>query len=117
MERALINRTCEREVAHGSASLGTRTPSFRGSGTRRGYERMFYRSGVPGLTREQRHAMARALIRAAEHFEARAQAIDHQAAGWRKGRPGDSSPVVAETLHGAARELRKWADQCASPQC
>jgi hypothetical protein len=75
---------------------------------------MFYCAGVPGLTQEQTQAMARALSRAAEHFEARAQAIDHQVAGWRKVRPGDSSPVVAQTLHGAARELRKWAEQCVS---
>jgi len=56
--------------------------------------------------------MARALNRAAQHFDFRAEAIDRQTAGWRKGRPGDSSPVVAQTLHGVARELRMWADSC-----
>jgi len=75
---------------------------------------MFYPAGMPRLTQEQGKAMARALIRAAEHFEGRAQAIDLQIAGWRKGRPSDSSPAVAQTLHGVARELRKWADQCES---
>lgn len=70
--------------------------------------------GMPGLSEEHRKAMARALNRAAEQFDVRAQAIDQQVAGWRKGRPGDSSPIVAHTLHGVARELRKWAEQCVS---
>jgi hypothetical protein len=67
---------------------------------------------MAGLPFEHRKAMARALTRAAEHFDTRAQAIDRQTEGWRKGRPGDSSPVVAQTLHGVARELRTWADRC-----
>ena len=67
---------------------------------------------MAGLPFEHRKAMARALIRAAEHFDTRARAIDRQIEGWRKGRPGDSSPVVAQTLHSVARELRTWADRC-----
>jgi predicted kinase len=76
------------------------------------YERMFYPADMAALNHERRRAMAQALHRAAEHFEVRAQAIDQQVARWRKGRPGDSSPIVAQTLHGVARELRVWADRC-----
>ncbi len=56
--------------------------------------------------------MPSALRRAADHFEARARGTDDRVAGWRKMRPGDDSPVVAQTLHQVAAELRRWADQC-----
>jgi hypothetical protein len=67
---------------------------------------------VSPLSPVQRDAMARALNRAAEHFDNRAKLIDQRVANWRKGRPGDDSPVVAHTLHGVAGQLRRWADQC-----
>lgn len=61
---------------------------------------------------EQREAMARALSRAADLFDARAKGIDDRVATWRKDRPRDDSPTVARTLHEVARELRSWADRC-----
>ena len=67
---------------------------------------------VPALTEEQRRAMAGALNRAADHFDERARVIDQQMANWRKYRPCDPSPIVAQTMHGVARELRGWAERC-----
>ena len=75
-------------------------------------EQMFYGEGMPGLSSGQRRAMARALERAADRFDERARGIDERVARWRKNRPDDSSPVVAQTLHSVAKDLRSWADRC-----
>jgi len=60
----------------------------------------------------QPQAMARALNRAAEHFDNRAKVIDQRVVGWRKGRPDDDSPVMAHTLHAVAGQLRLWGEMC-----
>jgi hypothetical protein len=60
--------------------------------------------------------MARALERAADLFDERARGIDQRVARWRKYRPDDSSPVIAETLHDVARDLRSWARRCLAGQ-
>jgi hypothetical protein len=79
-------------------------------------ERMFYRIAMPGLSPGQRRAMARVLQRAADRFEERARGIDLRVARWRKSRPDDASPVIAQTLHGVARDLRSWATRCLGGQ-
>jgi hypothetical protein len=70
---------------------------------------------MSALTREQRRAMARALNRAADHFDERARHIDESMARWRKVRPRDPSPIQAATLHKVARDLRTWAGRCWPP--
>jgi hypothetical protein len=55
-----------------------------------------------------RLAMARALNRAAEHFDNR-QGDRPALVGWREGHPDDDSPVVAHTLPAVAGQLRLWA--------
>jgi hypothetical protein len=77
-------------------------------------EQMFYSGPVSPLSRDQRQAMAEGLIRAADHFEERAKRIDETVMGWRKNRPNNDSPVIANTLHGVGRELRRWAERCRS---
>jgi len=56
--------------------------------------------------------MAHALEWAADRFDVRACGIDERVARWRKNRPDDSSPVVAQTLHAVAKDLRSWANRC-----
>jgi len=77
-------------------------------------EQMFYPGRVSPLSDDQRQAMAGGLIRAADHFDGRAKGIDERVMGWRKNRPNNDSPVIANTLHGVARELRRWAERCRS---
>ena len=67
---------------------------------------------MPGLNEENRRAMARALQRAAEHLDNRAKSMDARITHWRKHRPDDPTPTVAETLHQVARDLRTWAQRC-----
>ena len=74
---------------------------------------MFYRHAVTTSgTPDRRRAMAGALSRAADRFEARARELDAQVARWRKDRPHDDAPTVARTLHAVARQLRRWSDEC-----
>jgi len=73
---------------------------------------MFYGRAMSGLSRGQRQAMARALERAADRFDERARGIDERVARRRKHRPDDASPMIAETLHGVAKDLRSWAARC-----
>ena len=76
-------------------------------------ERMFYRRAMTTSgTQDRRRAMAGALSRAADRFEARARQLDAQVARWRKDRPHDDAPTVARTLHEVARQLRRWSDEC-----
>lgn len=71
---------------------------------------------MSGLSQIQRRAMARALDRAADLFEERARGIDQRVARWRKYRSDDSSPVIAQTLHDVAKDLRSWARRCLPSQ-
>jgi hypothetical protein len=73
---------------------------------------MFYSGPVAPLSDDQLLAMAGGLTRAAEHFEARAKSLDETVMRWRKNRPKDDSAVIANTLHGVARELRRWVEHC-----
>ena len=57
-------------------------------------------------------AKARGAYQIAIDFDRRAAAIDERVATWRKDRPRDDGPVVAMTLHGVARDLRRWAEAC-----
>jgi hypothetical protein len=68
---------------------------------------MFYAAPVAPLSLDQRQAMARGLVRAADHFDVRAKMLDETILRWRKNRPNNDSPVVAHTLHDVARELRR----------
>jgi hypothetical protein len=77
---------------------------------------MFCGRPMSGLSRGQRQAMARALERAADRFDERARGIDERVARWRKHRPDDASPMIAETLHGVAKDLRSWAARCLASQ-
>jgi hypothetical protein len=70
---------------------------------------------MPGLTEDHRKAMASALNRAAQRLDDRAKDLDDRVAHWRKGRPGDDTPIVAHTLHQVASQLRQWATQCLKP--
>jgi hypothetical protein len=56
--------------------------------------------------------MARALNRAAGHFEERVRFMDGQMAHWRKDRPGNPTPIEAATLRQVIIELRRWASRC-----
>jgi hypothetical protein len=73
---------------------------------------MFYPARMAPLSLDQRQAMAKGLVRAADHFEVRAKMLDETILRWRKNRPTNDSPVVARTLHNVSRELRGWAEQC-----
>lgn len=72
-------------------------------------------SRVAPLSRRELNAAARALKRAADHFEQRALQMDDRVAGWRKDHRHDDAPVVASTLHSVARQLHQWADRCQEP--
>lgn len=67
---------------------------------------------VSPLTTAQLDAAARALNRAADRFEQRAQQMDERVAKWRKDHRRDDAPIVANTLHGVARQLRQWSERC-----
>jgi hypothetical protein len=68
-----------------------------------------------GLSEEAQKGMARALNRAADHFEERAGQIDDGVSHWRKDHARDSSPVIAQTMHSVAQDLRNWAKQSLQP--
>ncbi|MDQ6878391.1 MAG: hypothetical protein M3082_12025 [Candidatus Dormibacteraeota bacterium] len=70
---------------------------------------------MPGVSWEQRRAMARALNRAADHFDQRVREMDDRMSHWRKDRLRDPTPIEASTLREVVRDLRTWASKCWPP--